>query len=248
MKHLSLWGKHNPVKARLLIIFAHFYLGFVLSEIGIWTYAQGLHLPAGAFLVPLLAFSLAYIFYPSRRGLYTASYARRKTFDGVLIMTIGLMWFAAGNRLPVRLELTNASTMPSRNTSVSMSMLPREGETTVLQKTGESKIKTWLKSPKKLKNATQQWMMRRMEHRLSAYDKEGSSNGEAALIIILGIIVSLLVAYIALVLACQLSCNGNDIAAVLVVIVGLGLLTGMWIVFIRWIRRVKGRSAGGTGS
>ena len=81
----------------------------------------------------------------------------------------------------------------------------------------------------------QKWFGHRIEKRLNQY--AGNSGGDVALIILLGLLLTFVLIYLTLAVACSLSCSGNDVAAVLALILGLGLIVMMWILFAKWIRR-----------
>jgi len=240
MKQLSIWAKNHPHAARFLIIFTHFLMGFGGAELGLWLYAQGIQLPRMAFFLLLAVFLTAYILYPLRKRNATAAaaggyaeypvsnYVRRKSLDGILLCSMALLWLTAGNRLPDRFLITPAASgqtiaIPARQSNLELAK--------------EAPASDWMQKSKHKMGLAQKWFSRRIEKQLKRY--AGNSGGEVALILILGVLLTLTLAYLTLVFACTLSCAGNDFEAILVVVLGAGMIAGLWVLLAKWMRKTR---------
>ncbi len=85
------------------------------------------------------------------------------------------------------------------------------------------------------------WLAKRIEKRLDRYKK--AKNGDVAGIILLGILLTAILGVLAVGGACGLACAGNDVAAVLVLLLGGGAIAALWVGLVKWIRRVKAKAA-----
>lgn len=228
---ISVWAKRHPLAARLFIAFTHVVFLFLGIEGGLLLYAKGVHAPPGLFYLLLFVFSLAYLAYPQPKATpleALLNYRRRKMLDGLLIFSMGLMWLLGGNMLPYKVRHFQAQSLNTDSSPrVAQSMLPTVAD-------GHSKPVSHLKLGVKI---GAKWLSKRIGKRLSRY--ENSSDGELAGIIVLGVLLTLVLGFAALLGACALACNGNDLAAVLVALLGAGLIAGLWVLLVKWIRRVK---------
>lgn len=231
MFKISVWAKRHPKTAHLFIAFTHVVFLVLGIEGGLLLYAKGVHAPASFFYLLLLVFSLTYLAYPQTKTdplEELLGYRRRKIMDGLLICCMGLMWLLGGNMLPDKLRHFQAQSLNTGSSlRVAQSMLPAVAD-------GHSKPVSHLKLGVKI---GAKWLSKRIEKRLSRY--ENSSDGEIAGIIVLGVLLTLVLGFAALLGACALACNGNDLAAILVALLGAGLIAGLWVLLVKWIRRVK---------
>lgn len=231
MLTISVWAKRHPLAAHLFIAFTHVVFLVLGIEGGLLLYAKGVHAPLSLFYLILFVFSWAYLAYPQTKpgplGAI-ANYRRRKMLDGLLVFSMGLMWLLGGNMLPDKVRYFQAQSLNTESSlQVAQSMLPTVAD-------GHSKPVSHLKLGVKI---GAKWLSKRIEKRLSKY--ENSSDGELAGIIVLGVLLTLVLGFAALLGACALACNGNDLGAMLVALLGAGLIAGLWVLLVRWIRRVK---------
>ena len=89
------------------------------------------------------------------------------------------------------------------------------------------------------------WLAKRIDKRLNRYEKAG--DGDVAGIILLGVLLTFILGILAIGGASALACSGNDVAAVLVVLLGAGLIALLWVSFVKWIRRVRAKAAANPG-
>jgi hypothetical protein len=225
MYTLAFWFKQHPWTARLLIIFTHFSLGIGGTHLGLYFYANGYLLPAFIFVLAFLAYGVAYLRYPSRKDRAGNSFYRRKTFDGVLIFSLGLMWVSAGNRLPVHFNTfseVSVTSVPIPNATASLSEHKKQHF-----------LERWMEKARQTRQKVQHWYAKRLEKKLTRYAASGE--GSTALLIILGILLTLVIALLTAAASCNLSCSGNENAAALVIILSIGLVGVTWILIIRAI-------------
>jgi hypothetical protein len=243
---LSYWSNRNPIKARFFILFAHLWFGFGGLTFGLWLYAEGFALPLALFGVLLLFFSGAYVGYPVRKTIFVENpaeqqlfrrrrYLRQKTADGVLILSLACMWVVAGNRLPLQFtEPISQGQIPGPTAQGSLALTDQG-----------SKVQKWLSRAETLRIRVPKQIQNRLQNRLNAYTegrKQGDKTPALVGIVLLGIFLSFWIAYFAVFAACGLSCNGNDLAAILVLIAGIGLLVLLWILSVKWMRKVKAKN------
>lgn len=231
----SVWANKHPVTVRLFIAFTHVAIAFLGIEGGLLLYARGVHIPHFLFYLPVFIFTGAYLAYPHMKGGSLEAflcYRHRKITDAVLIGSLSLMWLLGGNSLPEKLaRIDTGSPGMHRVVPTALSMLP------------SAPPKSDEKAPK-LKfgfKAGSKWLAKRIEKRLDRYKK--AKNGDVAGIIVLGVLLTIVLGFLAVAGACGLACAGNDVAAVLVLLLGGGAIAALWVGMVKWIRRVKAKAA-----
>lgn len=233
MKKASKWSAAHPNPARILIVMAHVLLAMGGIELGLFLFANDVRLPDGYGYLPLAIYLIAYVAYPyrqGRQGQYNCSYTHRKALDGVLMGSLFCLWLTAGMELPERLR-----TVPS-NASVRTAELPiAQG---MLRATQQDASKAGRKIQRYGKQAVEQ-LAYRVQKRLEQF--KGRSGWAVFGIIVLGIVLSMALIVLTMALSCNLSCSGNEVAAVLVLILGIGAVVALWVPFTKWIRRVRAK-------
>lgn len=234
MKQLSLWGRKNPGLARSIIVFTHFVIGVGGAELGLWLYAQAVEIPVAAFYVLLVFFLAAYILYPHSKAIRpntnVSNYIYRKRLDGILIGSLALLWVVAGNRLPARFLPTAATAGASLSAPVMV-----QSSISSVAPTAQKSLNFVAKSRHAIRKV-QQWYGHRLEKLLKRY--QGSADGTGG-IVLLGVLITMLLVFLTIVLACNLACAGNDTAAIFMAILGAGLIALTWVLLAKWIRRVR---------
>lgn len=232
---ISIWAYKHPWTARLFIAFTHVAIAFLGIEGGLLIYARGVHIPFFLFYLPMFVFTGAYLAYPyikSGSPEVFFRYRHRKKLDAVLMGSLCLMWLLGGNGLPEKLARSSADMhVPGSGHPTALSMLPAAPQKS---DTKAPKLKFGFKAGSK-------WLAKRIEKRLDRYKK--AKNGDVAGIILLGVLLTVILGILAVGGACALACAGNDIAAVLVLLLGGGAIAALWVGLVKWIRRVKAKTA-----
>lgn len=235
MKKISVWAKNHKWAARFLIIG-----GFILLNIlGIATGSllrniQFNFSPVVLFvliIIVLVAFSL----YPSKslKGKLNSStfYIRQKACDLILVISTFFMITYISNRQEVPLF----SSHPANAAVVNNTLLKKDktykpvSEFSKTMKDNSSKKLKWKERKKLLKK------------QLNGITKANDlSKTEKIILMILSISAAVGLAILLAALACNIACSGAEGLAVLVAIVGYGLIT-MLLIFA--IRAIVGKKA-----
>lgn len=233
MRKLSYWAKHYPVHARVIIVFSHcllIYLGYFLG-------VQLLKIDIA--LSPLWLYFLIAIFfaagatYPSKRW---GSYAKRKTYDLIVACCSFLMVLCVSNQLnaPVGISGTVQAT-----TVINPSPYKYAEAKKLLEqfKNGE---KTKFTSKEK------RIIRKEFNYQLLQYAKAkvtgDKSNAETALLILLACIAAAGLFVLLAALACNISCNGSEAAALILFIFGTAAIIWGTVKVIRAIERRRSKT------
>lgn len=198
MKRISYWAKNNVVKARILIVIAEVMLFVFAVSLGILLMRIDVYLPLLIAIISFLLLIMAIIFYPSkemRRKLRAKLYTRQKTCDISIAVSVFMLVCFTINR--EKIIEWNVYT-PLHGTYISFKEL-KEGapaKKTVSKKQARKELRALRKNLRK--------------------DKDAFTALYVALVIIGSIGLFVLLA----VLACSISCSGNDGLALLVLLVG----------------------------
>ena len=239
MTRLAIWAKKNPWSARLIIGFLHISIAIFGLEAGLLLAARGIWLPPAIFFLPLAVFSAVYLAYPNLRpGTLDAfiHFRRRKWLDSLLIGAMACMWLFDGNLLPGKL---GCAPVPVHHIQppipVVQGMLPGN-EYRRHPENGLGKIKRSGKLAGK-------WLSHRIEKKLKRY--AATDRGALAGVIVLGVLLTVCLAILMVWLSCSLACAGNGGMSFLVVILGGGLIAGLWVSLVRWIKRLRAQPRDG---
>src|SRR5678810_406597 len=239
MLKLSLWGKNNPWKARVIIIFSHVILFQLAWFTGNELVSIGIYLPGYLkYLIVLISF-LTFITYPSAKNKSTykivSYYTHQKTCDFLLsLSTFGMVvcLTAPGENISTFFPDIHASTLPSIEKSKTK---PKAAE--ILASLEHRDKSTLTHSEKRI-------LKKEFKKQIGIYikakitgDKEGS--GHAGLII-LAIIGALGLFFVVSALACSLGCNGSGTGAIAVFVLGTAAIVFGLLAVIRAIER-KGK-------
>jgi hypothetical protein len=235
MKNISYWAKRHKWASRVLLIVSFLLLtvlglvtGNLLSEIGII-------IPIYFFLLVIGIYILAVLFYPSKTEKLKFSaarfYKKQKTADFILAASTFCMvicisndqarqtlFFSSVNAMPVNHPTLPADSIAKPYKSLAAFSASLKDENGKLLKWKERKklLKAQVKAIKQVKEMT---------------------NGERIALIILSIAIAVGLLFLVAALACELSCNGAEGAAILLGIGGTVLVLFLLAIVIRSINR-----------
>ncbi|MEP6726043.1 MAG: hypothetical protein ABJC98_09520 [Bacteroidota bacterium] len=238
MIKLSLWAKGHPAKARTVIILMHIVLNALAVYTGFALMQLDISMPAVFVYVTILLFFTAVLLYPRRhcKNVYFNKrqlYSIRKSCDFTLgICSFIFVCFAANN-------YKNDANSIAAFTAEAASFL-KGGEkptaSAILASLSFRDKKTLTGSEKRILKAE-------FRHQLKVYVKAKlTKDDEAAaksVFIILSIIGAIGLTVLLAGLACNISCNGSEAAAIILFIVGLSAIIWTLILVIKTIKRHK---------
>ena len=245
MKHLSYWAKHHPRQARAIIVAAHTIVATAAFKGGLWLYARH-DVAWPIWLFPLLLLLTFWVksAYPTKPLTETeiASDHRYWRSRRVLLgMTLcaWLLMLLAGNRT------AQWSEQPASAASVTERSPTAYGQMPFLMTDGGQVMHAkaafkWLKAKKKT------YFEKKVRHIRQRAAAGGSGEMDAVgqvLLTLLTLVVALFLAYLIAGLACNLSCSGQEGLAIIVALVGGGLL--IWGVIAALIGIWEKKEGGG---
>lgn len=223
MKKLSYWARAHKWPARIIIV-AGFILLILLGIVTGQTLSDlQVLLPRAVLLLFICFFLAGAFFYPSKKavahhGVKRLSYWRQKTCDLMLAAsTFGMVVFLSNQP-----KLTFGSFSIAAPVTASSSSLPGDSSMKTYKpikafsasmKDGNGKLLKWKERKKLLKE-----QIRAIKH-----SAEPSSGGKTALIIVSVLVALGLIALLGA-LSCTISCNGSAGLAILVFVLGTGLV------------------------
>jgi hypothetical protein len=236
MRKLSLWGRNNPIKARLIIIISHIILFILAWFTGNELLSIGINLPGYLKYLIVFVSLLAFITYPSakRKSEYkiVSYYTRQKTCDFLFALT----FFGLIVCLTVSDE--NISTFfPDISASTSSSVEKNKTKPTAAE------ILTSLEHRDKstLTRSEKRILKKDFKKQIGIYVKTKitgeKEKSDQTLLIILAIIAALGIFLVVAALACSLGCNGSGTGAIAVAVLGTAAVVFGLIVVIRAIER-----------
>lgn len=219
MLRLTILAKRHARLTHLFIVVAQLIMGALCLEGGFLLWAEGIHLPALFFYLPLAAFIAAHLAYPQKSaGIWESicSWRRRKTLDAVLVTGLALMWVYAGNHLSRQL-----AGAPAAGSRIESGVLLGMVQARQLEVAKEKKLFGGMAGKVK------RWLASRLERKLERY--HNTDPADRAGMIVLGVLATLLLGFAILVGACAAACAGNEALAFLVILAGGGLIALIWI-------------------
>lgn len=233
MRKLSFWAKHHIVYARIIIVISHCLL------IGIGYFLGKLALERNVALSPLLIYLLIGVFflaaatYPSK---HTNTYRRRKLYD-LIVASCGFGLVILG---AYQLNAPVSNYQSANATSVVKPSPYKYAEAQKLLEQFKTGEKTKFSSKEK------RIIKKEFNYQLLQYAKakvtRNKIDGEQTVLIILACIAAVGLLYLLAALACTLSCNGSDAAAVIVGILGTAAIIWGLVAAIRAITRKKAKT------
>lgn len=243
MKRLSLWAKSHKQAARISIVISFMLLTVLGIITGRLLSGLGIVLSSAIMSFFIAGYLLGIIAYPSKslKGKKISAHAfyiRQKSCDLLLAGSTFCMLIFLSNR-PDRLFnglLTiHAASIPivpaSKDSSIKTYKSIRDFAASL--KDGNGKPLAW-----KLKKQL-------LKEQVRAIKKaDNMSKGDKAGLIILSVIVALGLLFLVGALACNISCNGSEGAAIVVTVLGAGLVVFLFILALRSIngkKKIKAR-------
>lgn len=223
MRHISLWAFHHKWAARISLVLIYILLNIAALFFAEALQAENIRIPAYISYLLCLPFCIAFILYPSRKEKprYKNFYVFRKTMDGILITISFLLVTCTMNDF---LAKPNSLHYPSLSAAAAI-VKPKKSfpKITLQGKQITFMVKHW----KQVKKNYQ--LLRK------AY-KDSSKGGKVWLIALASLVAAALLIGV-MSLSCNLSCSGNEGAAAIVLILGVGLIVFLLIKVIQRISR-----------
>lgn len=238
MRKLSLWAKHHKQAAGLIIISSFILLTFIGYYTGSWMNELAISLPEAVLVMTIFSYIAGVMAYPQRPGSHKTSktksfYIRQKICDtGLAVSTFLLIVYLANHPgtfihsfVPANAVSGNNLVLPKDSSAKSYKTI-REFSASIRDKDGN--LLKWKERKKLLKEQVR-----------SIKKADNLSKGDKAGLIVLAVIVAIGLAALVGALACELSCNGSEGAALLVGIGGTALIIFLLIITIRAIKKGK---------
>jgi uncharacterized membrane protein HdeD (DUF308 family) len=233
MRKLSLWAKHHPVYARIIIVISHcllvwigYFLGMQLSETGIELSPLWLYLFIGIFFITGAT-------YPSKKS---RNYFKRKLYDFMVACCSFFMVISVTYQLNTPASVYE----PIQATTIAHPSPYKYVEAKKLLEQFKNGEKTKFNSKEK------RIIKKEFNYQLLQYAKAkvtgDKTTGEQVALIILTCIAAVGLLYLLAALACTISCNGSDAAAIIVFVLGTAAIIWGLVAVIRSIRRKQKKS------
>lgn len=237
MKNLSQWAMYNPVKARIILAFAHIFGAINAIVLGLLLYDSELGYSPWMMLAMANLFFLAFFFYPrfkADKGWFRYTYVRQKVHDFTLvfsaILAIGLM---VNNFLSLESPRVMSETGNAKLIVNNGDLNPE----TKVKKGFRAELRSKAKQIRK--NIKSEW---KEFKKVRKNNKGGANPGLVkALLIMLTIAVAVTLGLLVAALACNLSCSGYEGLALITLILGWGGIVWLGIIAIKNIVQKVGR-------
>jgi hypothetical protein len=237
MKSLSLWARHYPSQARVVIIISWIMLTYLGIYIGITLKELSFILPLSVFLSSIAAFLITFLIYPLKHqrkyNKIISFYAWQKSCDIIVAAASFIMVIYVANKP----ETLFSGYQFAHAVKVTKTPLPADS----IGKSYKS-INDFVASLKDKNGNLLKWKERKklLKTQLKEIRKaDDMSKGGKTALIILSVLVAIGLLALVASAACSLSCNGSDAAAVLLGIGGTALV--IWLlIFV--IRRINGKA------
>lgn len=228
MRNISVWASRHKWTARFIIVGSFFILNCIGLFLGDVLIASGTLISSIWIYLISFIFIAGFITYPSRKEkkAYKNFYNRQKTSDLLLVSTTFLLIICFGNHYSLP---KNQS--PFAFTYVNAIELTRANTTTIHE--------TFIDpSPKKKTSIIKKWKQKIRDNiRTIRREYKDATPGERTALIVLSIIVALGLFFLVLSASCSLSCSGADGAALVVGLLGTGLIVFLLVRVIKRINR-----------
>jgi hypothetical protein len=229
MRKISFWAKHHRFLAISFLVIIKFLLAFIAFYIGSSLLNLDIHIPLIVFFIALFLLITAALLYPSRRftGLSKNQfYIRQKSSDFIIaacsFVMIGTL---VNNNLPIPVTTislaSNVASITPTAEEILASLQYRDKSTLTRQE----------------KRILKEEFKKQLKVYAVAKITGNKSGASKALWITLTIIAALGLLYLVAALACTLSCNGSDAAAVIVALLGAAAVIWGAVVLIKRISR-----------
>lgn len=235
MKKISFWAKHNKWSARFIIIAIYILLNIVGITVGSLFNNLQISIPTALLLFSIFLFIIGVIFYPEKEKVQqgNSSYRRQKSFDFILGFSSFCLIVYAGNHednivgnftgIKAAVSIVPSLSVDSTKNSYQSILAFKEAMKDANEKNLVWKEKKILlkKQIKEIKSA-----------------KEMSVAGKIILII-LSVMVAFGLLLLLAALSCSIYCGGAGTLALIVALLGTGVILWILIRVIRSIVRKK---------
>lgn len=234
MRKLSLWAKHHPVSARIIIVFSHCLLVCLGYFLGVQLLETNISLSPLWLYLFIAIFFIAGATYPSGER---RNYAKRKTYDLIVACCSFLMVLCVSNQLNAPMGISGTV----QATTVINPSPYKYAEAKKLLEQFKNGEKTKFTSKEK------RVIRKEFNYQLLQYAKAkvtgDKSNADTALLILLACIAAVGLFVLLAALACNISCNGSEAAALILFILGTAAIIWGLVKVIRSIQRKRIKSS-----
>ena len=222
MLTISFWASKNIILARTLLVISQLLLTILAVVMGLLLKNESITIDPIFGYTSILLFLFVFAAYPSKNKSvhFTKRYGYQKIFDGLLAVSTFLMLVCLSNQNWNNIKTVNAW-MPKKISSVKT--ISSEPTAAI----PEAKI-----IPKKAEK--RQWMNKVMDF-LNA--SKSYTSGEKVIFTILAILGAAALLYLVAALACNISCNGAEGAAIAVAVVGVGAIIFLFIKLMKHLNK-----------
>ena len=233
MYQLSIWARHHVWTTRFLYVLLYLLLNLTGWLLGEQLAAVGVHLTQAIFYTGAVLLLLFFFAYPAKsKRKKRRFYLHQKSCDAGLITATFILIVC----------LAQPQSLPPAWLSLSVPAQATEVVIPVNEKPAAQQKKSIFR---KLANGAIQWLgidksiQKRVQKNLLRLKKEyrDSTEGEKIALIILSVLIAIALLGLLSALACNLSCNGSDGAAILVGVLGTGLIVFLLVKVIQRINR-----------
>ena len=234
MYQLSIWARHHVWTTRFLFVLLYLLINLTGWLLGEQLASVGIHLTQAAFYTGAALLLAGFFAYPAKNAKkeFRRFYRFQKSCDAALITGTFILIVC----------LAQPQSLPPAWLSLSTPAQATEVVTPATEKPAAQQKKSFFR---KLANGAIQWLgidkaiqkkVQKNWHRLQKEYKD-STQGEKIALIILSVLVAIALLGLLSALACNLSCNGSDGAAILVGVLGTGLIVFLLVKVIQRINR-----------
>ncbi|MGV3657973.1 MAG: hypothetical protein ACO1NX_08460 [Chitinophagaceae bacterium] len=234
MYQISLWARHHIWATRFLFVVLYLIINLTGWLLGEQLAAVGIYLTQTHFYLGTALLLAGFFAYPSKKGKrnFRRFYSYQKSCDMALIT----------GTFVVTVCLAQPQSLPPAWLSLSHPAYATEAATAATEKPAAQQKKSIFR---KLANGAIQWLgidraiQKKVQKNWQRLQKEykASTEGEKIALIILSVLVAIALLGLVGAVACDLSCSGSDGAAVLVAVLGTGLIIFLLVKVIQRINR-----------
>jgi len=244
MKELSLWAQQHKWPARIILIFSHIALTLISIYWGFISFQKNIVINEAALYLLIIFYFLLYLLYPSggKQHFFQNTYKVRLLFHGAMAVCSVLLVVTYVNSLQhaTHMNTATASVIKVRGTNPGYNNPEAERLVKGFQ-SGE--IKKFSKSERRILKEELKYQFHSYKKAKEAHQKKDATN---AVIIILTIIGALIMLYLVAALSCSLSCNGNEAASVIVLVLGVAAIIFGCVAIGRSLKKKKKATAPAT--
>jgi fatty acid desaturase len=227
MRKISFWAKHHRLQAIAFLVIIKLLLALIAFYIGLSLLDLDIYIPFFVFAIALFILIIAALIYPSRhltRLSKNQFYIRQKSCDFII---------AACSFVMIGTLVNNNFPLPGTTISLASNVTAIKPTAEEILASLQYRDKSTL--TKQEKRILKEEFMKQLKVYAVAKVTGNTSDAGKAGLIILTIVAALGLLYLVAALACTLSCNGSDAAAIIVVILGTAIVVWGTVTLIRRI-------------